>query len=424
MKKNLVLILVLVLGFIGISCSADENDDNQVTIKFVCNSGYVSEFTARITEFNKIYPNIKVEVEGISAASWGEMLNTIALDIIAGEGPDIADIASEGMYAFAESELLEDLTSYIERDQEELQETLNEIPVELLDAHKINGKVYSLPTVWNNMCIYYNKQVLKNAGLKEPQPGWTVDEFLEMCKKVVKNNDGGKDDVYGYSFFQNYFTTIEPWLQAFNSSVLTDDWSKANVNNESSKAAFQLLYDMVKTHKVAPSMGTDDCTLFAQNKLAFMGCGMWYVEKLKNYGFPVEDYDVVPFPSIDGQVHSVVGVGGCPIFKDSKNKEAAWKLAKFLSNKDFQTNFLSNNIWAIPSVLSSAQAVFEKPFFPKNSNVFWDSIENAKYVPAPSSYTTIEGAILREFGAYMANVKTLNEAMKNAEKNINEALNG
>lgn len=118
-----------------------------------------------------------------------------------------------------------------------------------------------------------------------------------MCKTVSAGNTGGNNDVYGYAYYNNYFTTLEPWMRAFDSSILTDDWSASNVESENSKKALKFLYDMVNTYKVSPSVGTSDIDLFVQDKLAFMGCGLWYVESLKVMGFDVEDYDVVPFPS-------------------------------------------------------------------------------------------------------------------------------
>ena len=421
-KKFYLVMLSIISALLIVGCKNNMSDD-MVVLKFVSNAGYVAEFEERMDEFHELYPNIVVEVEGIAASSWGEMLNTIAMDIYAGESPDIADIASEGMHTFAESGLLEPLDTYIERDMAEISDSLEEIPDILRYAHVINGVTYSLPTVWNNMAIYYNKNVLTAAGLSEPEPGWTIEDFHSMAQTVVQNNTGGSDDVYGYAFFQNLFTTIEPWLQAFNTSILNDDWTASTINNEHAKDAYKLLYDMVYDTQVSPSMGTDDFSLFIQDKLAFMGSGMWYVEKLRNNGFSSDDYDVVPFPSVDGQIHSVIGVGGMPIFKDSEHKEEAWKLAKFLSSKDFQEDFLSTNIWAIPSIESAALSVFSKNFFPNHSNVFWDATTYGKNIPAPASYTAIESAVLRGFGAYMAQIKAISAVLQETQDDINEALN-
>src|SRR4051794_10776368 len=67
-----------------------------VEIKFVGNAGAVGSFQARADEFMKTHPNIKVKVEGVPANSWGELLQAIAINIAAGDIPDVADIASEG----------------------------------------------------------------------------------------------------------------------------------------------------------------------------------------------------------------------------------------------------------------------------------------------------------------------------------------
>ncbi len=425
MKKLLAFVLCAFMLFSAAACGGNGGGGGGKTkIVFACNAGYQLDFEKRVKEFNKIHPEIEVEVQGIAAASWGEMLQTIANDIALGVGPDIADIASEGMYAFAESGLHEPLDSYIERDAEELKETLDNVDENIVNAHKIGGKTYSLPTVWNNMVIFYNKNVLKAKGLEEPTAGWTTDEFLEMCKTVSAGNTGGNNDVYGYAYYNNYFTTLEPWMRAFDSSILTDDWSASNVESENSKKALKFLYDMVNTYKVSPSVGTSDIDLFVQDKLAFMGCGLWYVESLKVMGFDVEDYDVVPFPSDTGELRSVIGVGGTPIFKNSKNKEAAWTFAKFLAGKDFQEDYLSENIWAIPSVKTAADIMCTKPNVPANAEIFYESAAYGKYVPAPAQYTAVESAILREFGAYIADVKSLDEAAAAAAKSINEALGG
>ena len=146
MKKIWLCVLFLLCSVL-ISCDGTETggkDGGITTIKFVCNAGYVAEFEGRIAEFEKLHPEINVEIQGIAASSWGEMLNTISLDIISGNGPDIADIASEGMYTFAESGLLEPIDSYLERDREEMAETLAEIDSNLINSHKINGKLYSI----------------------------------------------------------------------------------------------------------------------------------------------------------------------------------------------------------------------------------------------------------------------------------------
>jgi multiple sugar transport system substrate-binding protein len=394
----------------------------EVKIKFVGFAGSEGGFEARAKEFMKDNPNIKVEVQGVPATSWAELMQAISINIAGGDVPDIADIASEGQRAFAKNNIIIPLDEYIQRDKAELQPTLDEINPALLNGMQIDGKTYCLPTVWNNMCIYYNKKVLKEAGLSEPKSDWTIDDFISMCQQVTKNNTG-KNDKWGYAFSNGYFLTLVPWMLVNDGNVLSDDWSKSRLADPNSIAAIQLLHDFVYKYKISPKLdaGVSDFDMFVQNKLAFMGAGMWQVNGLKNAKFSVNDYDVVNFPKVKSN-KQIIGIGGAPIFSASKNKDAAWEFAKFLSSKKFQETFVVEDGWSIPATKGAADLLLKKDFFPKNGKIFYDSASIGTLVPAPQEYGLIESTLTRTFSGIMANTMEVEAGMKAADKTISEAL--
>ena len=388
-------------------------------IKFVGFAGSAGAFEARAAEFMKTHPEIKVTVEGVPATSWGELMQAIAINIAGGNAPDIADIASEGQRAFADNNIITPIDDYLARDQAELQETLADIDPRLLDALKIDGKSYGLPTVWNNMVIYYNKRVLQEAGLEPPTANWTIDDFISMSQQVTASSD----DKWGYAFGNGYFVTLVPWMLVNDGNVLTDDWTQSRLTDPNTVAAVQLLHDFVYKHEISPKLdvGVSDFDLFVQNKLAFMGAGMWQVNGLKNANFPADDYDVVPFPKVKTS-KTVIGIGAAPIFTASQNKDAAWEFAKFLTSKDFQETFIAADGWSIPATRGAFAKIQERPDFPANGSIFYDSARDGVLVPAPKQYGAIEAALMREFGAAMANAKTVEEALAAAEAEVNAAL--
>ncbi len=395
-----------------------------VELVFWCNSGYLADFELRLAEFTK-ETGIAVRVEGIQANSWGELVQQIATSAYSGSLPDCGDIATEAMASLVAADLITPIDDYLERDKEELAESVEEMAPILYNAHNYDGKMYSLPTIWNNMCLYYNKNVLRDAGVTPDNPnyphdGWSIENFLYCCDKITaKNVASGSDNKYGYKIQNQYFLTIEPWLNAYNTSVLTSDWKDTQINREAAKACFEMLHGMMNasdvTKQYSPKFGgTAEYDLFYSNRLGFMANGLPYVYFLYtgNFNGSAQDisklhegYDVVSFPSVDGKVHTTIGVGACPIFKSSKHKEEAWKLAKFLSSKKFQEEFLTENLWAIPSVKSAADILVKKDFFPGNGQLFYSSLENATMVPAPTSYSAIELEMRRWFGGYMANTE-------------------
>ena len=402
--------------------SSQEENQEQVTIKFVGYANSAGDFEKRAQEFMAGQPNIKVEVQGIPANSWGELMQAISVNIAGGDVPDIADIASEGQRTFATSGMIIPIDDYLERDKDELKDTLDQIDPALMDAMKYDGKTYCLPTVWNNMLLYYNKNVLERFNIPEPESGWTIDDFIEICQMVTSENSG-TNDTYGYAFSNAYFTTIVPWMVTAGGNVLNDDWTESRLTDPDTLAGVQLLYDFVYKYNISPKIdaGVGDLDLFVQDKLAFMGAGMWQVNALRNSEFPVEDYDVIDFPIVK-EDKAVIGIGGAPIFSASENKDAAWEFAKFLSSKDFQDTFIANDGWSIPSVKSAADILASKDFAPEHSQLFYDSAQKGVLVPAPQEYGTIESVLLREFGAAMANMKSMEEAMAAAEEEINAEI--
>jgi multiple sugar transport system substrate-binding protein len=142
---------------------------------------------------------------------------------------------------------------------------------------------------------------------------------------------------------------------------------------------------------------------------------------LKLAKFNPDDYDVVPFPR--GKTNNtVIGIGAAPIFKASQHKDEAWEFAKYLSSKEFQDTFVVADGWSIPAVKSAAEKLQATEGFPKNGSIFYDSADTGVLVPAPSAYGEIEAALTREFGAAMANSKSVEEAMAAADKDVTAAL--
>ena len=424
LKRKLAagLAIAMLSGMVSGSMGTVFAEEEPVTIKFVGYANSVAGFEARAQEFMAQHPDIIVEVQGIPANSWGELMQAISVNIAGGDIPDIADIASEGQRAFAASGLIAPIDEYLERDREELQETLDGIDPALMETMKYNGETYCLPTVWNNMLLYYNKNVLERFGIEEPEAGWTIDDFIEICQKVTSENDG-TNDTYGYAFGNGYFTTLVPWIFAAGGNVLNDDWTESRLTDPDTMAGIQLLYDFVYKYNISPKLdaGVGDFDLFVQDRLAFMGGGMWNVNSLRNAGFSVEDYDVIEFPLVK-EDKPVIGVGGCPIFAASEHKDAAWEFAKFLSGKEFQETFVVEDGWSIPSVKSAADALAAKDFAPEHSELFYASAQKGVMVPAPEEYSAIEAVLLREFSSVMANMKTVEEAMADAEAEINAEI--
>jgi ABC-type glycerol-3-phosphate transport system substrate-binding protein len=153
--------------------------------------------------------------------------------------------------------------------------------------------------------LWYNKALLKKENIVDPaelvkKNEWTWDKFLEMCKKLTKDTNGdGKTDQWGYYDIYLFVNAI-----ITNGGALIDKSNankpKFNLDTEPNKRAIQWAYDLVKTYKVVPKVGTTDDMemfgLFYNNKVAFFTYLAEYGPLCVNKGMNADDLGYTFFP--------------------------------------------------------------------------------------------------------------------------------
>jgi multiple sugar transport system substrate-binding protein len=75
-----------------------------------------------------------------------------------------------------------------------------------LDAFRVDGALYGLPAASLPLVIYYNPDLLAEAGLAAPEGEWTFEEFLALAAGASGNKDG--KPTYGFVPYQADYTTF------------------------------------------------------------------------------------------------------------------------------------------------------------------------------------------------------------------------
>ena len=378
--------------------------------------------------FEKKHTNLKVNRIYVPTKSWGEFFEKVLVMIAGGEPVDTGWVAIEGNHFVITKNMLTPLESYIERDREEL--PMEDIHPALIDSLKYKGKVYQIPFDWNNMVLFYNTELYKQAGIKPPSSDWTKDDFLEIAQKLTKDFDGdGKPDQWGFQFTNDYFAGVMPWVFLAGGSVLTDGkgngqlWTKSRANAPEEVEAIQFLRDLVFKYKVSPrpdpvpGWGTVIAP-FVNEKVAMITGGRWPQASLKAAKFA--NYDVQLLPRWRTQKVQV-GVGGWPIFTTSKHPEEVWKLTKFSVSEGAQKIYARTG-FTTPSRRSIANS---KEFLtppPENAELYYKTLDNCVYIPSPPQYTEIESILLRFTGLILAGEMDAKDAMDAAHHAISALL--
>lgn len=397
------------------------NAQKKVSLEYVFfgSAGDIPVWEELGRDFVEQNPDIKLQVTAIPGETWGEYFDKVIVMVAGGTPPDMMRVAIEGVQLCISKGLLLPLDDYIERDKEELQDYFDDVHPRMIDCFRWEGKIYGLGLEWNNMSIHYNTELFRKYGIDRPADNWDKDEFLSIAEKLTADLDGdGRTDQYGYGLWNAYFAGSMPWIFNFGSNLLTEDWKESNANDPKVIAAMQWLQDLIWKYKVTPAPASADVTnLFVSGKLGMMGGGRWPCLDFANAGF--SDYDILYWPKVERQI-TEVGIGTIPIFQFSEHPEESWKFLKYTLGKEPETYF-ANLGWCMPARRSVAyDSDIMTP--PEHFRIFYDSLDNSKYVPCPPQYNVVENIWLRYLGLITANEMTAAEACQAAHEEISEAL--
>jgi multiple sugar transport system substrate-binding protein len=277
--------------------------------------------------FQEKNPGIQVEYINIPS---NEYLAKITAMMAAGSPPDVFFINNIDFPGLASRGVLKPLDPFIQRDKY----PTGDIFPGILKAFQWEGAQYGLPRDVSNLVVFYNRNLLRKAGLPDPKPDWTWDDFLRYAKALTVEKDG-KRVQWGVSF-QTFYLFWEPWVWSAGGRFYSPDHSKFLLNSPSSLEGLQFYLDLRYKHHVAPTpeeaQDRGAFTMFLNGQTGMIVDGRWRVPTLKARA--KFDFDVVPFPR--GKAGSIVDIDGSGwvMAAGTRNPEAAWKLLSFLAGPE------------------------------------------------------------------------------------------
>ncbi|MBB6732965.1 ABC transporter substrate-binding protein [Cohnella zeiphila] len=396
--------------------ASDSGSKGKQEVTLVWNETDVSngQLKVLLDEFNKKYPDIKVNRISVTSSGWADYFNKIQTMIAGGKAPDVIRVAIEGIQMFAKQDLLLPLDDYMKQFPDAV-ENYDDLHPKLQSPFVIDGKTYGFVWDWNNVVMHFNTDLLKEAGLPVPPADWTRDDFLQYAQALTTDKGGKK--TFGFEI-PNYYFGASAWLFNNDASVLDPTMTTSKLDDPNAIEVMQFFQDLVYKYKVAPvpNPKADMINDLITGRVAMISAGKW----------PFATYDKTKFKAVDVQFlpklktqKVIFGSGAFPVLKSAKNPEAAFKLSAFLSSSFSQKTTLSNS--SIPTRISVMNEVL--PQTPaSNWRVYADSADIAQPVEAPMQYGSIEGIFNRYMSSILSNQMDAATAMKKAKAEIDAAL--
>ena len=171
------LCLLIALTILS-SCRKDENPN---LVRFVTSMSPGEPALVRqvLEGFEEKNPDIEVRYEPIS----GTYMTLIQTRIAAGTPPDLFTLSDVNAPDLIAAGVLMPLDEWIERDGVDL----DDFYPNLLNAFRHDGKIYGLPKDYNTLGLFYNKDMLAEAGVSPPQ---TWEELRDAARKLTDKSAG------------------------------------------------------------------------------------------------------------------------------------------------------------------------------------------------------------------------------------------
>lgn len=206
---------------------------------------------------------------------------------------------------------------------------------DLLQTVTVDGRMYGIPAVCNNVALIYNREHLKEAGV-EPPGNW--EELKEAAARLTTEDRKGFL-MSGIGGEQGAFQIL-PW-------ILSTGEPADGLGGEGTAQALSFLYGLMEegymTHNCINLSQTDVARVFANGEASMMENGPWVFPLLEEAGI---DYGVCALPT-DGQNSVIVGGENLGILK-GKNIEGA-KLFLEYYNEDMVLRRFCEKTHSLPA---------------------------------------------------------------------------
>ena len=317
--------------------------DDPVEVRIMANEAFANTWqTLLVPEFNKVYPHVRVVFDGVPYA---ELLAKMMLDatspspeydVLLVDDPWVPQLAEIGALVDLKGQKVSALTG---EDYD-----WNDFNAAPLAAGEWQGVQYAVPVRSNMLLRFYNRTLYEEAGLPEPTPTQTWEEFFTDAERLVRDSDGdGKDDRWAVdTYFVRDSLTPTIWQSILNANgggLLDEAGSPAFANEVGAKS--------LETHKqlldYAPpgALGhgfSESLQAFRQGLVANMfNWGSVYKSTAvdpKSTTLTVDEVGIQVLPVGDAQAGAHRGIWIAGISAKSDELEASWAFLEWLTSKE------------------------------------------------------------------------------------------
>jgi len=404
MKKahKIILAAVLVLSLVA-GCGivfGKSSSPKEITFWHYFTSVNGETLQKFVDEYNKQQKEVHIKLEFLPR---NELLKQLTIGLVSGQLPDMVFVDNPDHASFSAMGLFADLTDRVNawKDGKFLEGTIN--------SAKYNGRIYGLPHASNTLALYYDKDMLKEAGVTPPT---TWEELKTAAAKLTKGSRKG----LAFSAIKSEEGTFQ-MLPFFLSAGANID----NLNSPEGIKALTFVTDLVNAGYVSKEVlnwvQSDVEKQFVSGNAAMIINGPWIKPNLEKNA-PDKNWGVTKIPA-DKVYASTLGGENIAVISKSKNIDECWDFLKWFLSKENNIKFCKEVGRFSPRSDVTPEEVWAGD---EIMQVFADQMQYAQPRGPHPKWPEISDAIINAVQESITGVKKPAEALANAQAKI-DAIN-
>jgi multiple sugar transport system substrate-binding protein len=343
-RALLAALFVLLLALVPVACGGDDEEAEEgagggqaggsITVWAMGAEGEKLDVLAK--DFMAQNPGITVKVTPIA---WDVAHDKLITAVAGGETPDVSQMGTTWMGEFAKTGALEEVPDSVDMDM--FFEGARNTAI-------VDDTAYGVPWYVETRLLYYRKDIADKAGVTEPPTDWGG---LKEMATALKEKGGAE---YGISLSPNNWQEFLPFVWQNGGEVANEEgeWTLDSPELVEALEFYDSFFEEGLTADSVPE-GFDVTQGFVAGTHPAFFSGPWHMALIEEQGGPgFEDkWDIAAMPEQDTKT-SFVGGSDLVVFKESANKEAAWKFVEFLIDPKTQQKWYET-VAALPSVESA-----------------------------------------------------------------------
>ncbi|MFU8889226.1 MAG: ABC transporter substrate-binding protein [Trueperaceae bacterium] len=365
---------------------------------------------AMIAEFNA-GNEYGITVNATYSGNYGETAQKVTASLLSGGLPDGGLIPAGPLWTCREGNFL--LQEYLAGPEGLPEDAF--WPV-LWDYNRYGDDICALPFNNSTMVMYYNKDLMRQAGLDPNAPPQNWDELVSQAAAIVESVPGAigidvRDEAW--------------WLKALilqnGGQIMNADATEPTFNSEEGIAALAFWKRLIDEGLMLPAQHGGSRDLFIAGRLGFLMASTASVVTVQ--GGAAFEFGTAFLP---GNVTRGATVGGASLvmFPSTPEKEqATWRLLRFLTNVDNQIAFTTATGY-VPTSSESAESMqiqallLERPAYAAG----FEQLAVASQYPHFYAMGTMDNLLRRAIERVELGVETPSEAFAAVEQELIEEI--